>query len=368
MNKIKMLVYEIRFFNIIAMVLVFFAISCMITNQLCSDQWDTYVEKEQKLIENIRMYKNASDYLTQKAFAYIDTGDNRYYRNYMREAYEIKRRKTAMYNIRTIGIGEEVEKIINRINNYSADMMYMEEVSMRFLKEGEISEAKKLLFSDEYEYKSDKIASDVERIERLIRTNIKKQLNILDVILNSTFLVEIIIGILIIIVSPLRNKIITNLLYIDPLTNIENRVAFDRYVNRYENGMKGMVFLDVNHLKTVNDTLGHKAGDELLANAAKCIKKIFIRYGKCYRISGDEFIVILEKVINEAKLLDEFNKECDEMSKNTNSKISVSCGFAMQNTEDRISKDLLYMEAEKNMYEAKTKYYRESGNDRRTVH
>ena len=368
MNKIKMLIYEIRFFNIIAIALVFFAISCMITNQICADKWDTYVEKEKTLIDSVRMYKDASDYLTKKAFAYIDTEDPRYYRNYMTEAYEVKRKATAIYNIMTIGVGEDEESIIKEINDYSTDMMHMEEASMNLVRAEETYKAKEMLFSGEYEYKSNKIASNVDKIERLIRTDIKKNLTGLNFMLDLTFVCEVIIGILIIIVSPLRNKIITNLLYIDPLTNIENRVAFERYIGRYENEIKGMVFLDVNDLKTVNDTLGHKAGDELLLNTAKCIKKIFSRYGRCYRISGDEFIVVLRKEINEAKLLDEFNKECDEMSMNTGGKISVSCGFAMQDAGNRISNNLLYMEAEKNMYEAKTEYYKESGNDRRTAH
>ena len=56
------------------------------------------------------------------------------------------------------------------------------------------------------------------------------------------------------------------------------------------------------------------------------------------------------------------------MSMNTGGKISVYCGFTMQDAGNRISNNLLYMEAEKNMYEAKTEYYKESGNDRRTAH
>ena len=53
--------------------------------------------------------------------------------------------------------------------------------------------------------------------------------------------------------------------------------------------------LDLNCLKECNDTLGHAAGDEYLLGTAKSIRQVFERYGKCYRIGGDEFVVLLKK-------------------------------------------------------------------------
>ncbi len=365
MNKIKMLAYKVVFFNVTTIILVFFAISFMIANQVCSNRWDLYVDKEKKLVSSVQMYQDASDYLTKTVFAYISSGNNRYYKNYMREAYEIKRREAAVYHIKTIGIEKELENLIDRINGYSMELMRLEEESISLLKAGRIEEAKEKLFSGEYQDKADKIASDVKNFERLVRADIKKTLNILSTVINSAFLGEVIIGALIIIISPLRNRIITKLLYMDSLTNIKNRVAFDKDICRYENNIKGLVFLDVNDLKRVNDRLSHKAGDELLINVAGCIKKVFSEYGKCYRISGDEFVVILENEIDETALLDKFNEECTKVSNHLGSKISVSCGFAMQNNKNPISKDEMYMTAEQNMYKAKADYYEKSGNDRR---
>ena len=51
--------------------------------------------------------------------------------------------------------------------------------------------------------------------------------------------------------------------------------------------------MDVNGLKTVNDNLGHAAGDELLVGAAKCIQQCFGNSGKVFRIGGDEFIAMI---------------------------------------------------------------------------
>ncbi|MBR5705734.1 MAG: diguanylate cyclase, partial [Deltaproteobacteria bacterium] len=50
--------------------------------------------------------------------------------------------------------------------------------------------------------------------------------------------------------------------------------------------------IDVNGLKTVNDSLGHDAGDELIRGAADCISAAFGQTGKCYRTGGDEFVVL----------------------------------------------------------------------------
>ncbi|MBR4747821.1 MAG: GGDEF domain-containing protein, partial [Desulfovibrio sp.] len=53
-----------------------------------------------------------------------------------------------------------------------------------------------------------------------------------------------------------------------------------------------VVVCDVNGLKTVNDTLGHKAGDQLIKDAAALVCTIF-KHSPVYRIGGDEFVAVL---------------------------------------------------------------------------
>ena len=52
------------------------------------------------------------------------------------------------------------------------------------------------------------------------------------------------------------------------------------------------IVMDVNWLKQTNDQYGHRAGDELLCCAARCIREAFYRAEDCFRIGGDEFAVI----------------------------------------------------------------------------
>lgn len=82
---------------------------------------------------------------------------------------------------------------------------------------------------------------------------------------------------------------------IDTLTGLRNRSIFMRDIldlqRTYQDGA-AIVVLDVNDLKQINDTLGHKAGDELLVSAAGLIERCFRMMGKVFRVGGDEFAVI----------------------------------------------------------------------------
>ncbi len=97
----------------------------------------------------------------------------------------------------------------------------------------------------------------------------------------------------------IQSEFISQLAYKDGLTGIGNRTAFQERIEDLEKskaGLAGMgiVMFDVNDLKYVNDNYGHQIGDVLLVNSAELIRKSWeMVAGKCYRIGGDEFAVIL---------------------------------------------------------------------------
>lgn len=87
----------------------------------------------------------------------------------------------------------------------------------------------------------------------------------------------------------------------DALTELGNRKLFDTVLPRvHQLATLGghactLVMLDADGLKTVNDTLGHPAGDAALVAIAKCLARTFLRQGDALcRIGGDEFAVILQ--------------------------------------------------------------------------
>lgn len=101
-----------------------------------------------------------------------------------------------------------------------------------------------------------------------------------------------------IIENGLKYDIISSLAYSDGLTGLGNRTAYLEQLEQYAGGdgeisQLGIVFLDVNNLKKVNDNQGHDKGDELITIAARIISDSFGRFGKTYRIGGDEFCVLM---------------------------------------------------------------------------
>ena len=96
---------------------------------------------------------------------------------------------------------------------------------------------------------------------------------------------------------------IRHLAYYDPLTGLPNRILFnDRLTQALAHarrrGSRGIavMFLDLDHFKTINDTLGHSAGDELLRSAAARLASSLREEDTVARLGGDEFLFLLPGV------------------------------------------------------------------------
>ena len=94
----------------------------------------------------------------------------------------------------------------------------------------------------------------------------------------------------------------------DPLTSLPNRAAFqrayDEAVVAAEQGGEtcGLIMLDVDHFKDINDTLGHDAGDALLQSLAGLLKRAFRSTDTVARLGGDEFAIVLRGLRSQADL------------------------------------------------------------------
>jgi len=91
------------------------------------------------------------------------------------------------------------------------------------------------------------------------------------------------------------------LAHFDPLTNLPNRrYFFERLTeaeqrSRKENTGLGLIYMDLDGFKQVNDTLGHQAGDGLLAAIGKAFSDVVGETACLARVGGDEFVVLVEK-------------------------------------------------------------------------
>ena len=86
----------------------------------------------------------------------------------------------------------------------------------------------------------------------------------------------------------------------DPLTGLPNRVELRRQVRRAlrrwtvgESPAPALLYLDLDHFKIVNDSLGHDAGDRLLRRLADCFVEVTGDAGVVARLGGDEFVVLV---------------------------------------------------------------------------
>ncbi|MCR5784202.1 MAG: GGDEF domain-containing protein [Eubacterium sp.] len=156
----------------------------------------------------------------------------------------------------------------------------------------------------------------------------------------------------------LREKILSEASYIDSLTGLKNRRAYDEILKRENEGRPvGVVFCDMNALKYINDNFGHQAGDDYIKKFAKILENFFDK-GEVCRISGDEFVVIMYGITESemSEKMKEFRRLIDQ-----NEKIAAF-GYVYRDDEDAI---VMINEAENKMYEDKDIYYNETGRTRR---
>ncbi len=96
----------------------------------------------------------------------------------------------------------------------------------------------------------------------------------------------------------------------DALTSLPNRVLFlDRLkhsmeIAKRDNNQVALIFIDLDHFKEINDSIGHHAGDYILKECAKRLQSMLRKIDTVSRFGGDEFTIILEKMNNENEIVD----------------------------------------------------------------
>lgn len=156
-----------------------------------------------------------------------------------------------------------------------------------------------------------------------------------------------------------RENIILEVSNTDTMTGLPNRRAYtERLSELSDAGSVGVLFCDLNGLKTVNDTEGHVSGDRYIVGFANLLRQNF-EEKEIFRISGDEFVVLKEGITKEK--LSEITDSVKRIFTENNNIASIGAAFGTgQNLTETIAA------AEKEMYADKSRYYIASGKDRRT--
>ena len=148
----------------------------------------------------------------------------------------------------------------------------------------------------------------------------------------------------------------------DPLTGLPNRVLF---VDRLEHALArlgrqkalaAILFLDLDHFKLVNDSLGHHIGDELLAAAAPRLKHALRESDTVARFGGDEFGILLEDIASERDAIETAERIAATFARpfvlsGSEHFVTTSIGIALASGGERT--DELIRDADAAMYRAK---------------
>lgn len=126
---------------------------------------------------------------------------------------------------------------------------------------------------------------------------------------------------------------------LDPMTGLLNKYTIEFLVDEHLKQMdKGstaaLLLVDMDHFKLINDTLGHLAGDAILADTAMVIRRFFKDDALCGRIGGDEFMIFVKDVTDMSTLLLQAEFLRQEIAKTTSERnitisIQASVGVAV---------------------------------------
>ncbi|MGL4772418.1 MAG: putative bifunctional diguanylate cyclase/phosphodiesterase, partial [Clostridium sp.] len=218
----------------------------------------------------------------------------------------------------------------------------------------------RVIFNDLY-----KISLNTKDIKRYIQGNeeiVWPSSNIIE-IKNLVDNIKIMIGELVSNFSELKKseEKLYELAYYDTLTALPNRLYFRNTLEKFvkeskENEKIGIVFLDLNRFKVINDTLGHDIGDKLLVEVAIRLNELNSDKITVYRLGGDEFVISVK--INERSEIELLGEAIKGKFENSfildDVVLNVSCSMgASVYPEDSTNINSIIQYADVSMYKAK---------------
>jgi len=154
--------------------------------------------------------------------------------------------------------------------------------------------------------------------------------------------------------------------YHDLLTGLPNRTSIMERLDHvldcqklYQNYYFALLFIDIDRFKIVNDSLGHLVGDQLLIEVAKRLKNRVTQFDYVARLSGDEFVILLENVLDLEEVKEiahsiriDFHKPLEVAGQYIVSTVSIGIAFSTNNYKNSLE---ILRDADNAMYRAKSR-------------
>ncbi|HUU26638.1 MAG TPA: diguanylate cyclase [archaeon] len=151
---------------------------------------------------------------------------------------------------------------------------------------------------------------------------------------------------------------------IDPLTGLANRRYIDKILDSKTNEMCryglnfGVLFIDIDFFKSVNDRYGHDLGDKVLWMVSRCMSNVIRSSDILGRWGGEEFVAVILNVNREqlyfvAEKLRSYIEQTDIKNNDMHVKVTVSIGATLADPEKMKDKKSILKKADELMYKSK---------------
>ena len=161
---------------------------------------------------------------------------------------------------------------------------------------------------------------------------------------------------------PGKTNVLEQKAYIDIHTGLPNKGSCEELLNNREilREPTACVIFDLNNLKTVNDTRGHSAGDQLILSFARLLRRVIPEKHFVGRYGGDEFMAVIYHTDRQEVegILDSLRREADAANRDGNQlPLSYAYGWAISADYEGCIMQTLLDKADYCMYENKRAYY-----------
>ena len=146
----------------------------------------------------------------------------------------------------------------------------------------------------------------------------------------------------------------------DLLTDLYNRNFFEAELERLQDSRQtaiNIMVIDVNGMKTANDSYGHEAGDDLLRRTAQVLKTSFRKEDIIARIGGDEFVVLFTGAISDREAIRRVQECLEEHNQKTN-RIALSLSIGATTCTGNDSLQEAFKKADQEMYQNKALFHK----------
>ena len=237
--------------------------------------------------------------------------------------------------------------------DYQSLRSYWDRLKNNVLK-GDISQRELRFISEQCWIRADAVANTAEKISR-----IKYEESELIFLGIGSFILMLLVISIVLIYTEVKNKLALNVIQ-DSLTKLYNRTYF---LKKLQSSIKSfertkhpfsLLFIDIDHFKSINDNFGHSIGDDILRGFADLLRETLREGDIAFRYGGEEFVVLAKHADISASyaLAERIRKKVESYPFNAQFSVTISLGVSEFKEGDTV--DDIINHADDMMYQAKS--------------